>query len=198
MASQHLQAEADSSSSDDEQQPAPREYLPAAHGIARGHSITGELLKQSVNNPDLWRRRQCFVVADKMWCLKPPKSSVAPWTRRRSTLISLAHSHASEGSGPSAANPKRRHAIELQTTDRVWRFQAASRDEQKRWIKALRESAQHASDNDLIRIADHIICDEESAQCRRAAALAAQQQQQSSQAETPPSQAPGGARRSGT
>ena len=122
MASQHLQAEADSSSSDDEQRPAPREYLPAPHGIARAHVITGELLKQSVNNPDLWRRRQCFVVADKMWCLKPPKSSVAPWTRRRSTLISLAHSHASEGSGPSAANPKRRHAIELQTTDRVWRF----------------------------------------------------------------------------
>ena len=189
--------DAASSSSDDESQPVPREYLAAAQSITRGQ-ITGELLKQSVNNPDLWRRRQCIVVADKMWCLKPPKSSVAPWTRRRSTLISLAHSHASEGSGPSAANPKRRHAIELQTTDRVWRFQAASRDEQKRWIKALRESAQHAEDNDYIRIADHIICDEESAQCRRAAALAAQQQQQSSQAETPPSEAPGGARRSGT
>ena len=76
--------------------------------------------------------------------------------------------------------PSRRakHAIELQTTDRVWHFQAPSRDEQKRWIKILKEHAQHASDNDLIRIADHIICDEESAQCRRAAALAAQQLQQ--------------------
>jgi hypothetical protein len=169
--------DAGSSSSDDEHQPAQRVFLSATQIVARVE-CSGELLKQSVNNPDMWRRRQCFVVADKLWCLKPQRA--VPWARRRSTMISLANSHATELAEMVQASQSY-FGIELQTTDRVWRFQATSQKEQKRWLALLKEHAQHASENELIRISDCIICDSESAQGRRVAAVAAQQQQQQQQ-----------------
>ena len=149
----------DNASSSDDDTPVAREYTLSATPTSRGQ-ITGELLKQSFNTADIWRRRLCVVVSDKLWCLKPP--GPAPWVRRRSTLISLAHSHAAV-----QATSHAKYGFELQTPERVWRFAAASREEQSSWVRLLNDHARYASDNDLIRIADHIICDEQRAHYRR-------------------------------
>jgi hypothetical protein len=72
------------------------------------------------------------------------------------------------------------HAFEVQASQRSVTLRALSRVQQMQWLHALAAVVQLATENDLLRVAEHIIGDEEHARCTRAnaALLQALQQQQ--------------------
>jgi hypothetical protein len=75
------------------------------------------------------------------------------------------------------------HAFEVQASQRSVTLRALSRVQQMQWLHALAAAVQLATENDLLRVAEHIIGDEEHARCTRAnaALLQALQQQQQQQ-----------------
>lgn len=57
--------------------------------------------------------------------------------------------------------------IEVHTAHRNFVFRAADRPQQMLWINAIRTRIELSSENDLIRMAELMICDEELARARR-------------------------------
>jgi hypothetical protein len=59
------------------------------------------------------------------------------------------------------------NAFEVQTAHRVFVFRASDRQQQQAWVKAIRARMELSSENDLIRMAELMICDEEMARAKR-------------------------------
>lgn len=67
----------------------------------------------------------------------------------------------------TATQQKVQYGIEVHTAHRVFLFRAADRAQQLGWIRAIQARIQLASENDLISVAELMICDEEQARARR-------------------------------
>ena len=111
----------------------------------------GYMLKRSSKDPNVWMQRYC-VLTDKLWCvndnLRVPRASCIPLNS--STVLqnkcSTLNCHG---------------AIILQSNQGTNCFLASSTDEQEGWISDLALQATLTADNDVIGMAEMIICDEE-------------------------------------
>ncbi len=128
-------------------------------GVGQGY-YSGYLLKQSSQDPCLWRRRWCILGEDKVWYMKLKHRRSH---QGRAAFISLVSNQVLEHPRTS----KVQFGIEMHTAHRVFLFRAADRTQQLDWIRALQIRIALSSENDLIAMAELMICDEERARARR-------------------------------
>lgn len=119
--------------------------------------IGGYLLRRSKKDPNVWQQRYC-VLTDKLWCahdrLRVPRASSI--NLDSSTKVqSRAYSLDCHG------------AIIIQSSLGQHSFIAPSLSEQNRWIDEINLRAALTADNDVIGMAEVIICDEAGTRSKR-------------------------------
>ena len=118
--------------------------------ISQAHR-RGYMLKRSSKDPNIWMQRYC-ALTDKLWCvndsLKVPRASCIPL--QSSTVLQI-----------KCSTLNCNGAIILQSNQGTYFFLATSTDEQQCWISDLALQATLTADNDIIGMAEMIICDEE-------------------------------------
>ena len=118
---------------------------------------SGYMLKRSSKDPHVWQQRYC-VLTDKLWCvndrLRVPTASCI--SINSSTKL---HTKCSILDCPGA--------IIMQSNQGSHAFIVTSLNDQQNWISELSMKASYMSDNDVINMAEIIICDEVGTRCQR-------------------------------
>jgi len=149
------------SSSDEEEEISLSDLAYLRQGERRGF-----LLKRSSQDPNLWRRRYC-VLTDKLWSIdvrsKVPKASSinisgSIQVRESAAIFNLDYplsivieNSSSSGSGSGGGISSKGAAF----------FRATNPTDHQGWIDDLRQRAFLTSENDVIKMAELIMCDEE-------------------------------------
>lgn len=141
----------DSSGSEDE-----RAAAEVVSGTVGRGSRRGYLLKRGTKNPNAWRRRWFVLKGDRLWFCKSHTDM------SRMAYISLPHNSVTEVPATSGL----RYCFEVQTAHRVYQLRAKTLDEMQGWTQALRRHIALSSENDLIRLAEMLIADEEFSRSR--------------------------------
>ncbi|CAM9743230.1 unnamed protein product [Ectocarpus sp. 6 AP-2014] len=134
-------------------------------GLGQGH-YCGYLQKKSRSDPNLWRRRWCILADDRLWLLRSKSEQSG---RRRgggrshSFSLALVPCVARAVNRPTAPS----HCFELHSQNRVHTFRAESRAKQVAWVGTLQRHARQAAEDSYMSVAEHMVCDEEYARCRR-------------------------------
>ncbi|CAM9127710.1 unnamed protein product [Chrysoparadoxa australica] len=141
-------------------------HLPAqvASSLGQGE-CSGFLFVRSEHDPNLWRKRWGILKEYRLWLIQGKVENGTRQRRRkvRCRSVALAGVSVTEATRPEMG----KFAIELQTAHSVLCLRCESKAKQALWQSFLEKNAQLASDNDFIHVAEHIICDEERARCRR-------------------------------
>ncbi|CAM9816163.1 unnamed protein product, partial [Ascophyllum nodosum] len=132
--------------------------------LGQGH-YCGYLLKKSRRDLSLWRRRWCILADDRLWILRSKSDQSGIGLRRNShshslSLVPCVVRAVSRSAAPSSC-------FELHAQSRVHLFRAENRAKQVAWVNALQRQARQAAEDSYISVAEHMMCDEEFARCRR-------------------------------
>jgi hypothetical protein len=141
------------SSSEEEDEISLNDFTYLTQGERRGY-----LLKRSRTDPNLWRRRYC-ILTDKLWYFDV-KRQVNP----RGQCIQINSSAVVRDKVRLLDYP---NAIIITTMSDTHYFRATSPLEQHSWINDISQRARLSSDNDVIKMAEMIINDEELANWQR-------------------------------
>ena len=118
---------------------------------------SGYMLKRSSKDPNIWLLRYC-VLTDKLWCVNDRLRSP------RASCISLSSGTKLLSKAPSLDCPG---AMILQSSHGLHSFIAPSVLEQQSWLHEIAHKTALMADNDVIGMAEMIICDEADSRSHR-------------------------------
>ncbi|KAG5192660.1 hypothetical protein JKP88DRAFT_292741 [Tribonema minus] len=127
--------------------------------------LSDYLYRQSQWDRNLWRRRWCTLTGERLYVLKqkPDLKKIGSGTIPNAFSVPLAGSTVLERSR-NGASP---HALEVHSTHAAHALRAQTPAAARVWAEALAEAARLATENGLLHVAEHIICDETRARCAR-------------------------------
>jgi hypothetical protein len=118
---------------------------------------SGYMLKRSSKDPNVWLLRYC-VLTDKLWCVNDRLRSP------RASCISLNTNIKLQSKAPSLDCPG---ALILHSSHGLHSFIAPSLSEQQSWLHEIAQKTALMADNDVIAMAEMMICDEADSRSQR-------------------------------
>jgi hypothetical protein len=118
---------------------------------------SGYMLKRSSKDPNVWLLRYC-VLTDKLWCVNDRLRSP------RASCISLNSNIKLQSKAPSLDCPG---ALILHSSHGLHSFIAPSLSEQQSWLHEIAQKTALMADNDVIGMAEMMICDEADSRSHR-------------------------------
>lgn len=118
---------------------------------------SGYMLKRSLKDPNVWLLRYC-VLTDKLWCVNDRLRSP------RASCITLSTNTKLQSKAPSLDCPG---ALILHSSHGLHSFIAPSLSEQQSWLHEIAQKTALMADNDVIGMAEMMICDEANSRSHR-------------------------------